>query len=127
MGLYTNLDQVVALQQEVDFLRLLLDEERAVVFELRVALDTKRERPMLTPSELRVLIMVAQGYTDKQIASRFNLSERTVRNHVYYILLKLNLKNRTQAALYAWRNNIIHPEEAWETVASIQWRKIGTK
>jgi NarL family two-component system response regulator LiaR len=60
----------------------------------------------LTEREADVLLLVAQGRSNKAIASRLNLSERTVRSHVSRILAKLHLTSRTQAALYALRTGL---------------------
>lgn len=55
----------------------------------------------LTEGERRVLDLVAQGLTNRQIASRTGLSEKTVKNYVSDILAKLGLSSRTQAAVLA--------------------------
>ncbi|BDM83350.1 response regulator [Acaryochloris marina] len=55
----------------------------------------------LTTRELEVLKLLAKGNTNKEIAKAFNLSEGTVKNHVSNILMRLELRDRTQAAVYA--------------------------
>jgi NarL family two-component system response regulator LiaR len=55
----------------------------------------------LTPRELEVLRCMAQGLTNREIALELSISVRTVTTHVRNILDKLDLANRTQAALYA--------------------------
>jgi two-component system, NarL family, response regulator LiaR len=55
----------------------------------------------LTEREVEILQLVAQGLTNDEIAEKLVLSERTVRTHVSNILAKLQLANRTLAALYA--------------------------
>lgn len=60
----------------------------------------------LTEREGEILQLVAQGLTNDQIAEKLVVSERTVRTHVSNILAKLQLANRTQAALYALREGI---------------------
>jgi NarL family two-component system response regulator LiaR len=57
----------------------------------------------LTEREVEVLGLVAQGFTNQEVADRLFVSERTVRSHVSNVLSKLYLANRTQAALYALR------------------------
>ena len=64
----------------------------------------------LTARELEVLRLVAQGLANQEIAGRLALSERTVRTHVSQILAKLQLANRTQAALYALREGLARPD-----------------
>lgn len=60
----------------------------------------------LTEREVEILRHVAQGLTNDEIAEKLVVSERTVRTHVSNILAKLQLANRTQAALYALREGI---------------------
>jgi DNA-binding NarL/FixJ family response regulator len=52
----------------------------------------------LSPRELEVAALVADGRTNREIAARLYLSERTAQNHVQHILTKLGLANRTQVA-----------------------------
>lgn len=58
-------------------------------------------RPSLTERETEVLRMVAKGLSAKQIATRLNLSHRTVENHVQATLRKLQLANRVELTRYA--------------------------
>lgn len=55
----------------------------------------------LTPKEREVLTLVAKGLTNKGIAKELNIAEKTVKTHVSSVLSKLNLKRRTEAALWA--------------------------
>ena len=57
-------------------------------------------RSILSPRELEVARLVAQGLTNKQIGERLFVSERTAENHVQHILVKLGFSNRSQIA--AW-------------------------
>jgi DNA-binding NarL/FixJ family response regulator len=57
----------------------------------------------LTPREQQVLQLLAQGAENREIAHSLSISERTVKNHITNILTRLGLKNRTQAALWAQR------------------------
>jgi two-component system, NarL family, response regulator DevR len=60
----------------------------------------------LTNQELRVLALLTQGKTNKEIGAEIYLSERTVRNYVSSILDKLDLTSRAEAAVYAVRHHI---------------------
>lgn len=60
----------------------------------------------LTNREQQILALLAKGLTNQSIADQLVLSELTVRTHVSNILAKLNLENRTQAALYALRHGM---------------------
>ena len=55
----------------------------------------------LSPRELEVARLVAQGLTNKQIGQTLYVSERTAENHVQHILVKLGLRNRSQIAAWA--------------------------
>lgn len=79
---------------------------RKLINELhRPAGKPKTEEP-LSEREHEVLVLIAEGLSNQEIASRLVVSERTVRNHVGSILAKLHLANRTQAALYAVRRGL---------------------
>ena len=65
----------------------------------------------LTPRELEVLRYLAQGLSNREIATKLHVSVRTVTTHVRNILDKLHLANRTQAALYAVKHGIVPESE----------------
>ena len=60
-----------------------------------------RELEELTPREKEVLCLIAKGANNREIAKNLFISERTVKNHVTSILTRLNLRDRTQAAIFA--------------------------
>lgn len=73
-----------------------------------VARDADKEKiDLLTKRELEVLIEVANGMFNKEIATSLNISERTVKNHISNIFKKIDVVDRTQAAVFAIRNDII--------------------
>ena len=59
------------------------------------------ELATLTPREKEVLKLIAAGYSNREIAEQLYITERTVKNHVNSILRRLNLRDRTQAAIFA--------------------------
>ncbi|NWG35331.1 MAG: response regulator transcription factor [Chloroflexi bacterium] len=65
----------------------------------------------LTERELDVLRLIAKGMTNSQIAETLVISENTVKGHVSNILSKLHLADRTQVAVYAWRQGIVNREQ----------------
>jgi DNA-binding NarL/FixJ family response regulator len=69
------------------------------------------EKCTLSPRELEVISLVAQGYTNELIALHLNLSTRTVEAHMTHIFNKLNVSSRTEAALLAQRRGWIDLEE----------------
>jgi two-component system, NarL family, response regulator LiaR len=62
----------------------------------------------LTDRELEVLKLIASGMSNAEMATKLVLSEKTIKGHVSNILSKLHLVDRTQAAVYAWREGIVH-------------------
>ncbi len=61
----------------------------------------------LTEREIEVLKLIAQGMSNADIAARLVITERTVKAHVSNVLSKLHLSDRTQAAVFAWREGLI--------------------
>lgn len=61
----------------------------------------------LTEREIEVLRLIADGLSNAMIAEQLVISEKTVKGHVSNILGKLHLADRTQAAVYAWREGIV--------------------
>jgi DNA-binding NarL/FixJ family response regulator len=69
--------------------------------------DVKQPTDELTKRELEVLLEIAKGKSNKEIASALYITEKTVKTHVSNVLSKLNLQDRTQAALFAVKNGLI--------------------
>ncbi len=74
----------------------------------RVTRNEKRrsDEIPLTDREIEVIELIAEGMLNKQIAQKLFISEKTVKNHVSNIFKKLNVSDRTQAAIYALKHNI---------------------
>ena len=64
----------------------------------------------LTPRELEVLTLIAEGLCNKEIARELTISEKTVKNHINNIFSKLHLYDRAQAMLYAIRKGLVKIE-----------------
>ena len=88
----------------------LLDPEMAqsVLEDFRVKKESlpDEKRGDLTEREAAILRLLAQGSSNQEIALKLNISEKTVRNRLSEIFAKLQLNNRTQAALYAIREGL---------------------
>ena len=67
----------------------------------------KKKIKLVTDRELELLAMIASGKKNIEIATSMNISERTVKNHLSHIFDKLEVSDRTQAAVFALKNNIL--------------------
>jgi two-component system, NarL family, response regulator LiaR len=70
--------------------------------------ETRLLYAALSEREREVLRLIAEGLPNAQIAERLVISERTVKSHVNNILGKLQVADRTQAAIFAWREGFAH-------------------
>ncbi len=63
----------------------------------------------LTPREREVLVLLAGGATNAEIAGRLHLGEATVKTHVSRVLTKLDVRDRTQAVVFAYEHGVVRP------------------
>lgn len=71
--------------------------------------EEKKPHMDLTPRELQILCLIAEGKTNQEIADELFIAIKTVKTHITNILSKLQVDDRTQAAIYAHRNQLVHP------------------
>ncbi|NLK99077.1 MAG: response regulator transcription factor [Clostridiales bacterium] len=69
--------------------------------------NAKKFDDILTRREIEVLKLLTEGLFNKEIAYTLSISEKTVKNHVSNIFKKINVSDRTQAAVYAIKHNIV--------------------
>ncbi|MFF7456316.1 response regulator [Kitasatospora sp. NPDC008115] len=88
--------------------RLLLESVRP---HLPAGTDTPHDNRLhrLTPREREVLVEVAHGLSNTEIATTLHLAEATVKSHLGRILHKLELRDRIQAVIFAYESRLIHP------------------
>jgi two-component system response regulator DevR len=103
-------DLVDAVRRVADGQSLLDPAVTARVLErIRHGVEQPRELAGLTDQERRILEFIAEGLTNREIAGRMFLAEKTVKNYVSSLLAKLGLERRTQAAVLATRLLGDHP------------------
>ena len=76
---------------------------------LMTALQAEDPLSDLTEREHEVLIALSKGLSNQDIAEQLSVTEKTVKTHVSNVLSKLNVKSRTQAAVYAWQTGLVKP------------------
>ena len=97
-----------ALHKELlDTIRAVHAGRKAISAEVSFELAEHATDDALTPAEIRVLRLIAQGNANKEIAEQLSLSEETVKGQVRNILSKLGAKDRTQAAMIGLKRGII--------------------
>lgn len=69
--------------------------------------DKQQEIDDLTETELRIIQLIGRGYSNKEIVNEIHFSEGTIRNNISIILKKLNLRDRTQIAIFAIQSGIM--------------------
>jgi len=98
-------------EEIVKAVRMVYRSERYVPKDIAQRLFEAIGREELSARELEVLSLVAQGCTNKDVAQRLFISDKTVRNHVTSCLLKLQAKDRTEAVTRAIERGLIRVQE----------------
>ncbi len=87
--------------------------DRGLRYLPRIARDRLAERIpafTLTPRESEVLACIARGFSNREIAEKLVIAEKTVRIHVSAVLSKMGVRDRTQATIYALQRGFVHLE-----------------
>ncbi|MEU9195084.1 response regulator transcription factor [Streptomyces hundungensis] len=89
--------------------RRLINEFARVVPVARGGASPTGQVEELTDRETEVLVLIAQGLSNQEIADRLVVAESTIKTHVSRVLVKLGLRDRTQAAVYAYETRLVTP------------------
>lgn len=104
VSLISDFDKLIKAIHTVNNKQKYIDEK----FEKQYSKECNEKISLLTNREREVIKLIAQGFFNKEIASKMGITERTVKNHVSNIFKKIDVSDRTQAAIYAIRNNIVN-------------------
>ncbi|MFP4187203.1 MAG: response regulator [Acholeplasmataceae bacterium] len=91
-------------QKQIDTIRMIKEGHAVLSPRALKKLTDRQAMEELTPRENDILELVAQGLTNKEIAATLYMSEGTIRNMISIILDKLELRDRTQLAIYYWQH-----------------------
>ena len=91
----------------VDTIRAVHGGKKSLSAEVSFEIAEHATDDALTPAEVRVLRLIAQGNANKEIASQLSVSQETVKGQVHNILSKLGAKDRTHAAMIGFKRGII--------------------
>ncbi len=109
----TDIEDLIMAIRRICAGEVLVSPAEAVALANEAALRTSQEREVrralgeLTPRELEILNAFAEGLSDKQIAERLSIGDKTVRNHVASLLGKLEVDSRLQALVLAIRYDVV--------------------
>lgn len=92
----------------VQVIREVHDGERPLPSNIAALLEARKTRPSLTPREVQVVRLIAEGLRNKEIAVALGISEETAKVHVKNILAKMNVSDRAAVIPVALRRGIIH-------------------
>lgn len=98
-------------EQLIKTIKSVLAGEKIIHPQAQSVIESMSDKPhytnKLSKRESEVLTEMAKGKTNKEIAETLFVSEKTVKTHVSHIFAKLQVSDRTQAAIYAMQNNLI--------------------
>lgn len=83
----------------------LLQEDQKV--QAKMLIDAMPYDEALNESELEIIKLLASGHNNKEIAEQVYLSEGTIKNRISILLQKLDLRDRTQLAIFAWKHGLL--------------------
>ena len=102
-GIKAAYDGNIVVHPEVATRLMVKDQEDAEMDE-----DEIKEKNGLTDRDINIIKEIARGLSNKEIGEEFFLTEGTVKNNISNILSKLSLRDRTQIAIFAFKNSIVH-------------------
>jgi len=98
-----------ATREEIEETIRAVDAGRTVLSpRVEARLAERNSRPSLTPREMDILRLIVRGWSNKEIGAELGITETTVKGYLKALFLKLNVADRTQAAITAVQHGIIH-------------------
>ena len=81
--------------------------DRQTMLKLLTEMKKASHAVRLAPREHEIISLICQGYTNKEIAQKLNISEQTVKSHCHRIYKKIGVSDRLQLALYSYKRNLL--------------------
>ncbi len=114
-GVNGYLSKICTIDEFLKGINMILKQGRYIQDSISVKMKMQNNRKgsernkasFLTKREMEVLVLVTKGHLNKEIATTLNITERTVKNHLFSIFRKLEVSDRTQAAVFALKNNLV--------------------
>ncbi len=106
LGVKVMLSKVSAMDVLEDAVKSLLEDKDYVCPALEKVMGEPRLTNVLTPRELEVVRMIAQGKTNKEVAACLECSEHTIKTHKTNVMRKLNLSNAVEISVWALKRNL---------------------
>lgn len=113
-GVQGYLSKSVEISEMLNAIRRVAANEYYLPPDIEKKLEARQGRKSLTDREMQVLKLIVFGRSNKEIMDDLKLSEGTVKLHISNMLSKLQVQDRTQAAIFAVKSGIIHLDEAHE-------------
>ncbi len=107
-GYLTKTEEI---EEVLDAIREVFDGGRYFPAKIAKRLDERSSRETLTAREMEVLRLIVDGFSNKEIMSKLNITQGTVKLHVSHVLDKLDAADRTQAAIIAVRRGFVHLDD----------------